>query len=27
VSQAREVSLGDSLLEFRKQLGIKMGVN
>jgi len=27
VSQVKENSLGDSLLEFRKQLGIKMGVN
>lgn len=27
VSQRTENSLGDSLLEFRKQLGIKMGVN
>lgn len=27
VSQNKEISLGDSLLEFRKQLGIKMGVN
>ena len=27
VSKNKEVSLGDSLLEFRKQLGIKMGVN
>jgi hypothetical protein len=27
VSQRTETSLGDSLLEFRKQLGIKMGVN
>ena len=27
VNQRVETSLGDSLLEFRKQLGIKMGVN
>ena len=27
ISQRTENSLGDSLLEFRKQLGIKMGVN
>jgi hypothetical protein len=27
VSQRTETSLGDTLLEFRKQLGIKMGVN
>jgi len=27
VSQRTENSFGDSLLEFRKQLGIKMGVN
>jgi hypothetical protein len=27
ITQRVETSLGDSLLEFRKQLGIKMGVN
>lgn len=27
ISEVTETSLGDSLLEFRKQLGIKMGVN
>ncbi len=27
INQRTEASLGDSLLEFRKQLGIKMGVN